>query len=81
MAHKKGGGSSKNNRDSKSKRRGVKCFGGEQVKAGAILVRQCGTVFKPGFNVSIGRDNTLFALKRGIVRFLGGNRISVVSQT
>ncbi len=76
MAHKKGVGSSKNGRDSESKRLGVKRFGGESVLAGNILVRQRGTKFKAGTNVGIGRDHTLFALKDGKVKFLtkGDNR-------
>ncbi|GIX29817.1 MAG: 50S ribosomal protein L27 [Porticoccaceae bacterium] len=70
MAHKKAGGSSKNGRDSESKRLGVKRFGGQRVKAGHILVRQRGTRFHPGENVGVGRDHTLFALADGTVRFL-----------
>jgi large subunit ribosomal protein L27 len=69
MAHKKGGGSTKNGRDSISKRLGVKKFGGEFVRAGSVLVRQRGTKFKPGFNVGRGGDDTLFALCDGYVRF------------
>lgn len=69
MAHKKAGGSSKNGRDSQSKRLGVKRFGGEQVAAGNILVRQRGTHFHPGVNVGLARDHTLFALTPGRVRF------------
>ncbi len=69
MAHKKAGGSSKNGRDSESKRLGVKRFGGELVAAGNILVRQRGTQFHPGVNVGLGRDHTLFALASGRVRF------------
>jgi len=69
MAHKKGAGSTKNGRDSNSKRLGVKCFGGENVRAGNILVRQRGMKFKPGQNVKSGKDFTLFALKDGIVKF------------
>jgi large subunit ribosomal protein L27 len=69
MAHKKAGGSSKNGRDSESKRLGVKIFGGEQVVAGNILVRQRGTRFHPGLNVGIGRDHTLFAKADGNVKF------------
>jgi len=69
MAHKKGAGSTKNGRDSNSKRLGVKCFGGENVRAGNILVRQRGMNFKPGQNVKSGKDFTLFALKDGIVKF------------
>jgi large subunit ribosomal protein L27 len=67
MAHKKGGGSSRNNRDSKSKRLGVKKFAGEQVLSGNILVRQRGTRIKPGQNVGLGKDDTLFAKIDGIV--------------
>jgi large subunit ribosomal protein L27 len=69
MAHKKGGGSSKNGRDSKSQRLGLKKSGGQLVKAGNILMRQRGTVFRAGVNVGIGRDHTLFALVDGIVKF------------
>lgn len=69
MAHKKAGGSSKNGRDSESKRLGVKKYGGEDVLAGNILVRQRGTRFHAGTNVGIGRDHTLFAKKDGAVRF------------
>ena len=69
MAHKKGAGSTKNGRDSNSKRLGVKRFGGEKVNAGNILVRQRGTKFKPGKNVGCGKDFTLFALVDGIVKF------------
>ncbi|HBG40354.1 MAG TPA: 50S ribosomal protein L27 [Porphyromonadaceae bacterium] len=69
MAHKKGVGSSKNGRESESKRLGVKVFGGEAAKAGNILVRQRGTVHHPGENVGIGKDHTLFALIDGVVVF------------
>jgi len=69
MAHKKGGGSSKNGRDSNAQRLGVKRFGGEQVSAGSILVRQRGTRFHPGENVGLGRDDTLFATADGRVTF------------
>ena len=69
MAHKKAGGSSRNGRDSNAQRRGVKRFGGENVRAGNILVRQVGTQFHPGNNVGLGKDYTLFALTDGIVRF------------
>jgi len=69
MAHKKAGGSTKNGRDSHSKRLGVKRFGGEQVLAGNILVRQRGTLYKAGQNVGIGTDHTLFALVTGKVAF------------
>lgn len=82
MAHKKGVGSSRNGRDSTSKRLGVKKFAGEQVRAGNILVRQRGTKFFPGKNVGIGNDHTLFALMDGVVKFEGPKdrrRISVYS--
>ena len=69
MAHKKAGGSRKNGRDSESKRLGVKIFGGQQVVAGNIIVRQRGTRFHPGMNVGIGRDHTLFAKANGNVKF------------
>ena len=69
MAHKKGGGTSRNGRDSAGKRLGVKAFGGETVPAGAIIVRQRGTRFTPGANVGVGRDHTLYALADGTVRF------------
>ena len=69
MAHKKAGGSSKNGRDSESKRLGVKRFGGEAVTAGNIIVRQRGTRYRPGRNVGVGRDHTLFALSDGKVVF------------
>lgn len=69
MAHKKAGGSTRNGRDSVSKRLGVKKFGGELVKAGNIIVRQRGTQFHPGHNVGVGKDYTLFALIEGHVRF------------
>jgi large subunit ribosomal protein L27 len=72
MAHKKAGGSSRNGRDSQSKRLGVKKFGGEVAIAGNILVRQRGTKFYPGVNVGIGKDHTLFALTDGRVRFHDG---------
>jgi len=71
MAHKKGQGSTRNGRDSTSQRRGLKAFGGQAVKAGSIIVRQCGTPFKPGRNVGRGRDDTLFALAEGNVTFRG----------
>ncbi len=69
MAHKKGGGSTRNGRDSKSKRLGVKRFDGQVVSAGTILVRQRGTKFRPGHNVGLGSDYTLFARVDGVVRF------------
>ena len=72
MAHKKAGGSSRNGRDSEGRRLGVKRFGGEQVSAGVIIVRQRGTRFHPGQNVGLGRDHTLFALAPGRVSFHNG---------
>jgi large subunit ribosomal protein L27 len=69
MAHKKGAGSSRNGRDSESKRLGVKLFGGQTVKAGNIIVRQRGTKHNPGINVGMGRDHTLFALTDGEIEF------------
>jgi large subunit ribosomal protein L27 len=72
MAHKKGVGSSKNGRDSKPKMLGVKTFGGENVTAGSILVRQRGTQFHPGSNVGLGRDHSLFAKVAGTVHFTKG---------
>ena len=75
MAHKKGVGSSRNGRDSQSKRLGVKRFAGELVNGGTIIVRQRGTKFKPGLNVGIGRDDTLFAKITGIVKFQDRGRL------
>lgn len=78
MAHKKGQGSVKNGRDSKSKRRGVKRFGGEAVVAGNIIVRQCGTKWHPGKNVGLGKDYTIYSLVDGSVRFdRDGRRVNV----
>lgn len=71
MAHKKGQGSSRNGRDSNAQYRGVKLFGGQFAKAGSIIVKQCGTKFFPGSNVSMGRDCTLFATADGTIRFQG----------
>ena len=81
MAHKKAGGSSRNGRDSESKRLGLKRFGGELVNAGSIIVRQRGTQFHPGMNVGIGKDHTLFATANGHVKFAekGPKGKSVVS--
>ena len=79
MAHKKGGGSSRNGRDSQAQRLGVKAFAGETVKAGAILVRQRGTRFRPGENVGIGSDDTLFATAPGQVAFTTGKIGRVIS--
>ncbi len=69
MAHKKGQGSSRNGRDSNSQRRGVKVFGGQQIHAGSIIVRQVGTKIHPGNNVGLGKDFTIFSLINGIVKF------------
>jgi large subunit ribosomal protein L27 len=69
MAHKKGLGSSRNGRDSESKRLGVKIFAGQEVKAGMIIVRQRGTRFRPGAGVGLGRDHTIFATREGVVEF------------
>lgn len=81
MAHKKGQGSSRNGRDSSGQRRGVKIYGGESVRAGNILVRQCGTLLHPGTNVGCGRDYSLFALIDGVVKYerrgRTGRRVSV----
>jgi large subunit ribosomal protein L27 len=79
MAHKKAGGSSRNGRDTRGKRRGVKHYGGELVKAGSIIVRQLGTKIHPGLNVGLGRDYTIYALIEGKVRFerCGGDRKKV----
>ena len=74
MAHKKGVGSSKNGRESESKRLGIKVFGGQKAIAGNIIVRQRGTKHHPGTNVGIGKDHTLFALKDGVVRFQKGRQ-------
>ena len=78
MAHKKGQGSSQNGRDSRPKMLGVKAYGGQFVQAGSIVVRQRGTRFKPGFNVGRGKDDTLFALTSGIVKFKG-RRVAMIS--
>ena len=83
MAHKKGGGSSRNGRDSKSKRLGVKSFAGQSVPAGSILVRQRGTKFRPGTGAGIGRDDTIFATRDGKVEFQasGERRVVAVNAT
>lgn len=82
MAHKKGLGSSKNGRDSNSQRLGVKTYGGETVKSGSIIIRQKGTRYRPGHNVGMGRDYTLFALIDGVIKFEGnrgtGQKVSVL---
>jgi len=74
MAHKKGAGSSKNGRESESKRLGVKIYGGQAIIAGNIIVRQRGTSHHPGENVGMGKDHTLFALKDGVVKFQKGRK-------
>lgn len=79
MAHKKGVGSSRNGRDSKPKRRGVKEYGGETVRAGSVLVRQCGTKLHPGNNVGLGKDYTIYSLIDGVVKFENLNRKRRVS--
>ena len=73
MAHKKGGGSSRNGRDSNPQYLGVKRYAGERVRAGHILIRQRGTKFYPGYNVGMGKDHTLFAKTPGVVKFEGGH--------
>lgn len=78
MAHKKGQGSTRNGRDSNPQYRGVKLYGGQKAKAGAIIIRQCGTHFKPGRHVGQGKDYTLFALAEGTVEFQG-RRVDVVA--
>ncbi|MDP2211754.1 MAG: 50S ribosomal protein L27 [Candidatus Aquicultor sp.] len=84
MAHKKGMGSTRNGRDSQSKRLGVKAFGGQHVSAGSIIVRQRGTKIKPGKNVGLGRDYTIFALIDGYVAFGGhtksARKVSILSE-
>ena len=78
MAHKKAGGASRNGRDSQGQRRGIKRFAGQEVTAGSILVRQVGTLKKPGLNVGMGKDYTLFALVDGVVSFdRDGKRVNV----
>jgi len=81
MAHKKGGGSTRNGRDSQGQRLGVKNFGGQFVKAGSIIVRQHGTKFKAGVNVGRGRDDTLFALKDGYVKFRSRRFVDILPET
>lgn len=77
MAHKKGQGSTRNGRDSNPQFRGIKRYGGESVTPGTILVRQCGTRFRPGANVGLGKDYTLFSLIEGTVRFQANRKIHV----
>lgn len=82
MAHKKAGSSAKNGRDSQAQRLGVKAYGGETVTSGSIIVRQRGTKFHPGQNVKRGRDDSLFALVDGIVKFdKGGKRVNILPAT
>ncbi|MFH1645477.1 MAG: 50S ribosomal protein L27 [Candidatus Omnitrophota bacterium] len=78
MAHTKSQGSTRNGRDSAAQRLGVKCFGGQTIKSGGIIVRQRGTKFKPGLNVGIGKDDTLFAKANGVVKF-SARRVDVVA--
>ncbi|MFW6158504.1 MAG: 50S ribosomal protein L27 [Planctomycetota bacterium] len=80
MAHKKGQGASRNGRDSNAQHRGLKAFGGQPVKAGTIIMRQCGTRFRPGRNVGLGSDYTLFAKTDGRVVFDPGRRVSVLAE-
>ena len=77
MAHKMGQGSTQNGRDSNPQYRGVKAYGGQKVKAGSIIVRQCGTKFKAGLNVRRGGDDTLFSVAEGVVRFQGNGKVHV----
>jgi large subunit ribosomal protein L27 len=79
MAHKVGQGSTSNGRDSNPQNRGVKKFGGEQVVAGNIIIRQCGTRYRPGRGVGMGRDYTIFALQDGVVRFRSRRTVDVVA--
>ena len=81
MAHKKGAGSTKNGRDSNSKRLGIKIYGNQQTKAGAIIVRQRGLTFKPGKGVGVGKDYTIFALQEGTVQFESDKSTKFVSVT
>jgi large subunit ribosomal protein L27 len=78
MSHKKGQGASRNGRDSNAQKRGIKKYGGEAVAAGNILVRQCGTRFKPGKHVGCGNDYTLFALSDGVVKFHNNRTVEIL---
>ncbi len=78
MAHKQGKGATRNGRDSNAQRRGVKAFGGQVVTAGSILVRQCGTKFKPGRHVGVGSDYTLFALRAGRVEYRPNGSVRIL---
>lgn len=80
MAHKKGQGATTNGRDSNPQHRGLKVYGGGAVKPGQIIIRQCGTRFKPGFNVGMGSDYTIYSLIDGTVKFESRRRVSVFSQ-
>ena len=80
MAHTKAQGSSTNGRDSNAQRLGIKTYGGQKIKAGAIIVRQRGTRFRPGLNVGLGSDDTLFALKSGVVEFKPNRLVSVLPE-
>jgi large subunit ribosomal protein L27 len=80
MAHHKGQGSTRNGRDSNSQRLGIKAYGGQKVTAGSIIIRQRGTPWKPGLNVGRGKDDTLFALKDGIVTFSKSKLVSILPQ-
>ncbi|WP_020474131.1 50S ribosomal protein L27 [Zavarzinella formosa] len=80
MAHKKGQGSSRNGRDSNAQRRGIKAYAGEFVTAGSIIIRQCGTKFHAGLNVKRAKDDTLFALTDGYVRFGTGRQVHIGSE-
>ncbi len=80
MAHHKGQGSTRNGRDRNSQRLGIKAYGGEKVTAGSIIVRQRGTPYKPGLNVGRGKDDTLFALKDGVVTFTRSKLVSILPQ-
>ena len=79
MAHKKGAGSTKNGRDSNSKRLGIKVFGNQSVKAGSVVVRQRGLTFKPGKGTGVGKDYTLFALKTGMIEFESDKKTKYIS--
>ncbi|NIA21198.1 MAG: 50S ribosomal protein L27 [Anaerolineaceae bacterium] len=81
MAHKKGQGSSRNGRDSNPKYLGVKAYGGQRVTTGSIIVRQRGTRFRPGLNVGLGRDDTLFALCDGKVEFASRRRVNILPES
>ncbi len=81
MAHKKGQGSSRNGRDSNPQFRGIKAYGGQTIRAGGIIVRQRGTKFKPGVNVALGSDDTLFAKADGVVKFYPNRRVSVLAES